>query len=303
MTGRRGQEKFPPPRGRETGEGGESVAVKTYYYDPAGTLKVGYIIDGLTYTDVEGTSRVPVGSRVITNDGLYELTPYGGVKVSPGPATLSGAAPAGAAGSGISERYIRDMADARLRAARAALEEAYRRNVSALSEKKESLKAAYDAARDKAAADSERERAAFHEYAAARGLNSGAAGQARLSFGTSLLRTLTDLERRYLEGQNGLERELADLTSQYSAALAKAQAEARAEELEALYRDWLERAEAAREEKRYEASLRQSAQKAAYERALETAEYTGDYSQMARFGWTGEQIKKAQERWNRKYGL
>lgn len=278
------------------------MAVKTYYYDPDGMLKVGYIIDGLTYTDSAGTTRVPVGSRVITNDGLYELTPYGGVKVSPGPATLSGAASLGG-GTSLAERYIRDMTAARLQAARAALEEAYRRNVSALSEKKQGLKAAFDEARDKAAADSERERAAFYEFAAARGLSSGAAGQAQLAFGTSLLRTLTDLERQYREEQSALERQLSDLKAQYEAALAKARADAEAEELEALYRDWLEREKAAREEKRYQDSLRQSTQKAAYEKALEAAEYTGDYSRMAQFGWTAEQIKKAQERWNRKYGL
>ena len=279
------------------------MAVKTYYYDPSGALGVGYIIDGLTYTDSAGQSRVPVGSRVITNDGMYELAASGGVKLDPGPATLAGTPAA-------RESYVTAMGDAKVRAARAALDSAYRQNVSALSEKKSGLKASYAEAKDSAAAENERERVAFHEYAAARGLNSGTAGQAQLAFGTSLLRNLTDLDRRYRTDESALDRELFKLKAEYDGAVAQAAAKAKLEELETLYKEWLEQASAAREDKRQKDSLRRSegeaaikSEEAAYKRALEAADYSGDYRQLARFGWTAEQIKKAEERWNRKYGL
>ena len=267
------------------------MAVKTYYYDPYGELKVGYIIDGLTYTDAAGRTRVPVGSRVFTDDGMYELTEYGGVKISAGPATLSG--------SSAGDAYITALRDAKLRSARAKLDEAYRQNVSALEEKRSGLKETYAGLKDAAAAASERERVAFHEYAAARGLGSGTAGQAQLAFGTSLLKSLADLDRRYMADQSAIDRELAGLKARYDSALAQAAANADLEELEALYKAWLDRAEAAREEK----EAAKKADEAAYRRALEAADYTGDYSNLARFGWTAEQIKKAEERWNKKYGL
>jgi hypothetical protein len=267
------------------------LAVKTYYYDPSGKLSVGYIIDGLTYTDSAGINRVPVGSRVFTNDGMYELTESGGVKVSAGPATLSGAA--------AGDSYIAAMRDAKYKAARAALDAAYRQNVSALQEKQGGLKEAYAGLKDAAAAENERERAAFHEFAAARGLASGTAGQAQLAFGTSLLRNLAELDRRYAADESAIDRALLGLKAEYDSAVAQAAAKADIEELEALYKAWLERAAAAREEKERAAK----ADDAAYRRALEAADYTGDYAQLARFGWTKEQIQKAEERWNKKYGL
>lgn len=51
------------------------------YYDPNGNQQTGYIIDGKTYADPEGKTRVGVGSLVNTAGGWYEMTDQGGVKI------------------------------------------------------------------------------------------------------------------------------------------------------------------------------------------------------------------------------
>ena len=53
---------------------------KTTYADPMNKRHTGYIIDGKTYKDKEGTQRIEPGSIVETADGSYVLTQNGGVK-------------------------------------------------------------------------------------------------------------------------------------------------------------------------------------------------------------------------------
>lgn len=48
---------------------------------PGGVYTTGYIIDGKTYYDPEGTSRVEKGTMVNTAGGWYELTSEGGKKI------------------------------------------------------------------------------------------------------------------------------------------------------------------------------------------------------------------------------
>ena len=55
-------------------------AYQTNYFDPMGTAKKGYIINGKTYKDADGKERVEKGSVVETADGYYTLTGSGGVK-------------------------------------------------------------------------------------------------------------------------------------------------------------------------------------------------------------------------------
>ena len=55
------------------------------YIDPNGQAKTGYIKNGVTYQDANGTQRVPVGSIVRTEGGDYLLDASGrGVRVTPG---------------------------------------------------------------------------------------------------------------------------------------------------------------------------------------------------------------------------
>ena len=56
----------------------------TVYPQGGGQSYTGYIKNGLTYTDPQGTNRVPLGSKVNTADGKqYQLTSYGGVETYP----------------------------------------------------------------------------------------------------------------------------------------------------------------------------------------------------------------------------
>ena len=62
----------------------EQIWYETVYSDPLGRSQTGYIIDGKTYTDKEGTNRVPVGSVVYTLNGTFKMTETGGVPYMPG---------------------------------------------------------------------------------------------------------------------------------------------------------------------------------------------------------------------------
>lgn len=59
----------------------ETIGKQVTYYDPTGTQQSGYIINGLTYKDPQGKSRIDVGSLVESGGGWYELTDKGGVKI------------------------------------------------------------------------------------------------------------------------------------------------------------------------------------------------------------------------------
>ena len=52
---------------------------KTQWWDKDGNVHDGYIINGNTYTDEAGKTRVPTGSTVKTNGGMYNMTDSGGV--------------------------------------------------------------------------------------------------------------------------------------------------------------------------------------------------------------------------------
>ena len=55
-------------------------ATGVIYQTPDGKNAQGYIIDGKTYKDIEGTTRVDIGSTVPTAGGTFTLTGAGGVK-------------------------------------------------------------------------------------------------------------------------------------------------------------------------------------------------------------------------------
>jgi hypothetical protein len=70
-----------PLNAKKTDELGTPVTV---YPQGGGQSYTGYIKNGLTYTDPQGTNRVPIGSKVNTADGKqYQLTSYGGVETYP----------------------------------------------------------------------------------------------------------------------------------------------------------------------------------------------------------------------------
>lgn len=68
--------------GAQGGQTGASPATQTTYIDANGNQRVGYIIDGRTYTDAAGTTPVGVGSIVNTGGGTYIKTDNGSMLYS-----------------------------------------------------------------------------------------------------------------------------------------------------------------------------------------------------------------------------
>jgi hypothetical protein len=170
--------------------------IKTYI-DPYGNEKQGYIINNRTYTDPYGVNRVEVGSQIQADDGTwYKLTENGGVITSgyQYPASQSGSPgqtptytpggyyePPTLPSANSAEQYIKELYAAQQEAILQAYKTAYDANVNTLDAAAAKIPAQYQAARNRAAAQSEIQKANFNEYAAASGLNSGAGGQAMLA--------------------------------------------------------------------------------------------------------------------------
>ncbi len=57
-------------------------STKVIYQTPSGKSDIGYIIDGRTYKDEQGTQRVDYGSVVPTQGGTFMYTPQGGVETA-----------------------------------------------------------------------------------------------------------------------------------------------------------------------------------------------------------------------------
>lgn len=69
--------------GSSSGAVNRPAATQTTYLDPKGNKQTGYIINGQTYKDQNGSQRIDVGSTVQTGGGWYRLGNDGkGVKVS-----------------------------------------------------------------------------------------------------------------------------------------------------------------------------------------------------------------------------
>lgn len=147
----------------------------------------------------------------------------------------SGGASAG--GVGDYSEYLKDLYAANMEAELAALEEAYKANVGTLETAGERIGQTYHAARNQAAAQNEVERRAAQEYFAARGLNTGAAGQMELSRSAALQGQLGALNAEEAQAVTDNQRAQDELARQYEAAVAQAKAENNASRAQALYEE------------------------------------------------------------------
>lgn len=217
------------------------MATQTVYIDPEGRRQTGYIIDGLTYTDPQGTNRVPVGSIVQTGGGVYQLTNQGGVRIGntlPAATATERTASATLPSASSAEQYIKDIYEAQKRAQLSALEAAYKQNLQEIDAAAQKIPQQYQSARNEAAAQSEVQRQAFNEYAAGSGLGSGAQAQARLALSNTLQRNLADISRAEADALANIENQRTQLAIQYRNAVQQAIQQGDFEKAKALYEEY-----------------------------------------------------------------
>lgn len=133
--------------------------------------------------------------------------------------------------------YIRELYRAKEDAALAQMEAAYQKNMTELDAAEAGITPAYQAARDKTAAASEQGKRSFAEYASAKGLNSGASGQAELARSISLQNDLSALNRAEADAFSELDLQRARLSSEYNAAIAAAKTAGAYDLAAALYQE------------------------------------------------------------------
>jgi hypothetical protein len=127
----------------------------------------------------------------------------------------------------------------------AALQSAYDASLLDANSTLAKIPAAYQAQADAAAATSAQNRAAFNEYAASSGLNSGAGGQAQLAMNNALQNNLTAIRTNQANAVSDAELALAKLKSQYQDSIAAAQKENDYEKAAALLSEYQAAAQSA----------------------------------------------------------
>ena len=131
--------------------------------------------------------------------------------------------------------YINELYDAAREQAVAALEGAYEREVSAYDYASARLPEQYRTARNQTDAQAALARQSVNEQFAASGLNTGAAGQARLSLAVANQGAMAELNREQASALGELELRRAEAESEYRSAVAEAIAASELERAQALY--------------------------------------------------------------------
>lgn len=131
--------------------------------------------------------------------------------------------------------YINELYDTAREQALSALESAYDREVMSYDYAAARIPAQYYDARNAASAEAALARQSVNEQFAASGLNTGAAGQARLSLAVAEQGALGALGREQAAALAELEMRRAEAESEYKAAVAEAIASSELERAQALY--------------------------------------------------------------------
>lgn len=202
---------------------------------------------------------------------------------------------------------VNSMYDAALEAALAALKSSYDRSKLEAEQAMEKISPLYQTQRNATAANAERERMMFNEYAAASGLNSGTGGQAMLAFSNQLQNDLNDL---YLGEANALteaQNQITLLTMDYQNAIAEAVANNEYERASALLQEFQMQAQSVVETAKAQASLNLqtaqqnlSAKNSEYDRLSANAETLakfGDFSGYLALGYSNDQIEQMKAVW------
>ena len=133
--------------------------------------------------------------------------------------------------------YLVQMHEAKKQAAMAELKNAYDNSVAELDRAETGLAEGYQAARNETAGAHEQERRNFAEFAAANGLNSGAAGQAELTRGVTLQNNMNDIRTAEASAMADLTLQRAQAETEYNAAIAQAEYTGEYELAAALYEE------------------------------------------------------------------
>lgn len=222
--------------------------------------------------------------------------------------------------------YIEDMNRAKREAALAALRAAYDKNVSWLNRAQDAIAPEYQSARNQAAGQAELQKKNFAEYANAQGLNSGAGGQAQLSFSNALQGNLSNISAKEASTMADLELQRSQMETDYNNAIAQAEAQGDYELAQQLYQEKVRQDEAMRQQmqwqaqmdlqnqqfqfskdqatigneqwnKQFETGNQQYDQQFALRMAQEMAQY-GDFDGYKAFGYSDTQIQGMKDYWN-----
>lgn len=290
----------------------KSAASQTTYTDPEGYQKTGYIIEGKTYTDEAGTSRVPIGSVVTTGDGAYILTDEGGMKYSDylaQQAESSSDIPSQEYGT----PFVDDITAAQQEAAIQALKTAYDYNMNVLNATKDQIPAEYQLARNQTASQAEIGKSNWNEYAAASGLSSGTGGQAALSLNNVLQSNLSSISESESNALAQLDLQMTQVETQYQNDIAQAIANGNLQKAEMLYDDYVRVQESIYNaavaqanidfnRDSLDASIASSDQSNVYALYQMMAQL-GDFSWLENLGYTTEQIAALEEKYKALYGV
>lgn len=181
-----------------------------------------------------------------------------------------------AAVDNVSNNYINEIYQQQIKARRAAIESAYKQNTASLDRTAEQIPVTYQSARNQAAGQAAISQKNFDEYAAASGLNSGAAAQARLASNTALQSTLGSISQAEAQALADIELQRRQLEDQYRAEIAAAIAESNAEKARTLYNEYVRQQEALADTKRV------AADEAYRQRTLAMQEADTDYERKLR---------------------
>jgi len=220
--------------------------------------------------------------------------------------------------------YLEEMARAKKEAAVAQLQAAYEKSLAQLDRAQETVSPTYQAARNRAAGETEAAKRQFNEYAVAHGLGSGAGGQAQLAMGSQLQGTLGELDAKEADALAALELQRTQTKLDYDAAIAQAQAEGDYELAGKLYQEKIRQDEAMADQIKWQAqqdyqqayfgwqqeeadrtaasrdeAAQREREEALGELLLQYAAETGDYSGLGRL-YTPEQIGRLEESWRAK---
>lgn len=205
------------------------------------------------------------------------------------------------------EERVNQLYDAAADMQRQQLESAYQQNMQDANAYKEKIPGIYQQQANTLGASAEREKAAFNEYAAASGLNTGAGSQAKLAMANQNQANMTTVRTAQAEAMKDAENQILALKTEYQNAVAQAIANNEYERAAALLNEYQRQAESiinvaqAQADENYRAwqmqTSQQEADRARAEAQAETLAAYGDFSGYLALGYTQEQVNQMQQLW------